>query len=164
MKKTPFLVLALVLALTLAACGGDTTPTPSGNNDPASTQNENPTPNTPGNGDTTPPDTGNPGNTPLLEGKTFADLSNMGKLEVSALEIENYQLYTNSTRITVSIPRGEYSGTFLLYNSQDTSDFIMSFDLDQSNRSRTFTALTASYNYYIVANVSDNSVIVTVSD
>jgi hypothetical protein len=66
MKKQIALALAvLMLALTLAACGGDTSPTPGGNNDPTPQQNESPAPapDNGGNGDTI-PDNGTPPNPP----------------------------------------------------------------------------------------------------
>gem|GEM_PF-468467 len=100
----------------------------------------------------------------IIEGKTYVDLTQTGKLEVNSDDLSNYQLYTNSAKITVTIPRGEYEGTFWLYNTQNDSDFIMTFDLNQQNRSKTFTNLTSAFNYYIVASESLGDAIAAVTD
>ena len=83
---------------------------------------------------------------------------------VIAGDLPNYQLYANSTRIIVSIPRGDYAGTFYLYATDYPEDFIMTFELDQSNRTKTFTNLTSARNYFLVANGLNDSVLVTVTD
>ncbi|MCL2084550.1 MAG: zf-HC2 domain-containing protein [Oscillospiraceae bacterium] len=100
----------------------------------------------------------------IIEGKTHVDLTQAGKLEVSSDELSVYQLYTNSSKITVAIPQGDYAGTFWLYNTQHDSDFIMTFDLNQQNRSKTFTNLTSAFNYYIVASESLGGASITVTD
>ena len=100
----------------------------------------------------------------IIEGKTFVDLTQEGNIEVGSDELSNYQLCTNSTKITVTIPRGECEGTFWLYNTQHYSDFIMSFDLNQQNRSKTFTNLTSAFNYYIIASESLEDALITVTD
>ncbi|MCL2002954.1 MAG: zf-HC2 domain-containing protein [Oscillospiraceae bacterium] len=105
-----------------------------------------------------------PSHVDIIEGKTYVDLTQAGKLEVNADELSFYQLYTNSSKITVTIPRGDYEGTFWLYNTQYDSDFIMTFDLNQQNRSKTFTNLTSAFNYYIAASESLEDALITVTD
>jgi len=99
----------------------------------------------------------------ILDGKTYVDLEEEQKLEVRVGELADLQLRTNSTKITVSIPKGNYEGEFLLYDAQYDSDFIQSFTLDQSNRTKTFSNLTSAKNYFIVANGINENVIVTIS-
>jgi len=99
----------------------------------------------------------------ISDGKTYVDLGQENKMEVSFGELADFQLRTNSTRITVSIPRGNYEGEFLLYDAQHDSDFIQSFTLDQSNRTRTFSGLTSAKNYFIVASGIDEDVIITIT-
>lgn len=101
----------------------------------------------------------------ILDGKTFLSLSDGQRiLEVRAHELANYQLYTNSKQISISIPRGEFESTFRLYDTQNTSDFIMEMKLDQQKRSGTFTNLTSARNYYIISSGIDESAMITVTD
>ena len=99
---------------------------------------------------------------PAGHGNDTVDLS-LGNLEVNAEELVGYRLYTNSTRISVSIPRGDYEGTIYLYDTQNLTDHIMQFELNQTTRSRTFTNLTSANIYLIRADGLDGCKI-TISD
>ncbi|MDR3304590.1 MAG: M56 family metallopeptidase [Clostridiales Family XIII bacterium] len=94
--------------------------------------------------------------------KTYVDLSN-GKFDAAAKVLADYQFYTNTRRIAVSLPKGDCEGTFTLFDVESNTD-IQVFTLDKNKRSKTFTNLTASANYYIAASGIDDSVIVTVTD
>jgi hypothetical protein len=94
--------------------------------------------------------------------KTYVDLSN-GKFDSTANVLANYQFYTNTRQIAVSLPKGDYEGTFTLFDVESNTN-IQVFALDKNNRSKTFTNLTASANYYIVASGLDDSVTVTITD
>ena len=99
----------------------------------------------------------------IMNGKTYVNLTE-GSLVVISGDLPNYRFYTNSERIIVSIPRGEYAGTFYLYATDYPEDFIMTFELNQSNRTKTFTSLTSARNYFLVASGLNDSVLVTVTD
>jgi hypothetical protein len=96
----------------------------------------------------------------IAEGKIYADLTQ--ELQVKGKELYNYQLFTNSEKISVSIPNSKYTGEFVLYDAEnDTS--IQQFKLNGTNRTKTFGHLTAATNYYILASGMDD-VIITISD
>jgi hypothetical protein len=94
--------------------------------------------------------------------KTYVDLSN-GKFDSTATMLSNCQFYTNTRQIAISLPKGDYEGTFALFDVESNAN-IQVFTLDKNNRSKTFTNLTASANYYIAASGLDDSVVVTVTD
>lgn len=98
----------------------------------------------------------------IAEGKIYADLTQDGELQVKGKELYNYQLFTNSEKISVSIPNGEYTGEFVLYNAENNTS-IQQFELNGTNRTKTFENLTSATNYYILASGIDD-VAVTVSD
>jgi len=103
---------------------------------------------------------------PVLSGKTYVDLTHGGSVEADDNNISVYQLFTNSTEITVSIPNGENgSGTIYLYaiDGENEVNNILEFALDSKNTTKTFTGLTSSRNYYINA-VGFDDVRITVSD
>lgn len=85
----------------------------------------------------------------VLNGKTYADLTKGGDLEVNANELSGYKLYTNSQEIRVSIPEGEYEGRFILYDAENSENGIQEFILNGSNRTKAFSKLTAATNYFI---------------
>ena len=86
-------------------------------------------------------------------------------LEVYAEELVGYRLYTNSAKITVSIPRGDYEGIFYLYDAQRLTEPIMQFELNQSTRSKSFTNLTSANIYLIkVEEGIFDGVMVTITD
>lgn len=99
---------------------------------------------------------------PVLSGKTYVDLTKDGNLEVSAEELFNYQLYTNSEKITVSMQKGDHEGAFTLYDTENNTD-IQQFNLNKNINSKSFANLTSSRNYYIVAS-GLGDLIITVSD
>lgn len=99
---------------------------------------------------------------PVAEGKVYANLTRDGKIEAKGKELANYQFYTNSEEITVSIPKGEYKGEFVLYDALHKVN-IQQFVLDGSKRTKKFTNLSAIDNYYIMASGIDD-LVVTVSD
>ncbi|MCL2152890.1 MAG: DUF4362 domain-containing protein [Oscillospiraceae bacterium] len=99
----------------------------------------------------------------LMNGKIYVNLTR-DSLVVGVSDLPDYQLYTNSERITVSIPRGDYAGTLYLYATDHPEDFIMTFELNRSNHTKTFSNLTSARNYFLRANGLDESVLVTVTD
>ena len=100
----------------------------------------------------------------------FSDTGNdtvnltLGRFEVRAEELAGHRLYTNSTQITVSIPRSSHTGTFYLYDTQYLTDPIMQFELNQSECTKTFTGLTSAKIYLLMADGLDGGVTITISD
>lgn len=100
---------------------------------------------------------------PVLEGKSYIDLTGEGKIQVTGSELENYQLFTNSTNITVSIPKDvNVSGEFILYCTEIDEE-LLQLTLDANNPSQTFAGCTSIRNYYIKA-VGVDDIVITVSD
>ena len=64
----------------------------------------------------------------------------------------------------VSIPRGDYACTVSLYGSTPGAGPLMSFELTQNVRSKTFTNLTFAVTYFIEIAGMDGNVVVTVTD
>ena len=98
----------------------------------------------------------------ITEGKIYADLTQDGALQVKGKELYTYQLFTNSEKISVSIPNGEYTGEFVLYDVENNTS-IQQFVLNRTNRTKTFENLTSATTYYILASGIDD-VVITVSD
>jgi hypothetical protein len=105
-----------------------------------------------------------PGDLDILYGKSYHNLTRQGSLQVTATDILNFQLATNSTEIRVTIPRGGYSGTFFLYDVESTDNPIQQFTLDNNNRTMAFSNLTSAKNYFIVAAGIDGAVTITLSE
>ena len=99
----------------------------------------------------------------LINGKVYFDLSRMGELRVTMADLENFQLSTNSTQISVSISQSEYSGTITLYETFNDLE-VQTFSLDQNNRAGVFTNLTSAKNYYITASGFDDTTFFVISD
>jgi hypothetical protein len=83
------------------------------------------------------------------------------ELSARAGDLPDYYLRTNSTQITVSIPRGGNSlnAEVFLYDIEYPDDFIQTFSLERGNR-KSFTGLTSARNYFIVVNGVDDDVMV----
>ena len=51
-----------------------------------------------------------------IDGKAYFNLTKEKELEITAEKLVDCQLYTNSKQIKVTIPKGDYKGTFYLYD------------------------------------------------
>jgi len=96
--------------------------------------------------------------------QNFHDLTNSGKLTVNSNDVSNYQLYTNSTSISVSV-----SGVILgerpyitLYDTDGMND-IMVIQIRPGETTGVFTNLTSAKYYCLVATGLDGNEI-TLSD
>jgi hypothetical protein len=120
----------------------------------------------------TPMPTEGPDGIKLMAGKSYhrltENLTEENKLEANARELANYQLYTNTTEITVSFPNGlKAPVTFRLYDTAYGSDtVIQEFVLDEKKLSGAFTGLTSARNYFIEAidEMGHSHMAVTISD
>lgn len=100
---------------------------------------------------------------PLLDGKTYYDLTAEKKLEVPASQAGQYQLYTNSTRISVKLSRHGEPVAVYLYDTEYPEDPIGQFGPEAGEHKVDFTNLTASRNYFLVVE-AEEELTVTVSD
>jgi beta-lactamase regulating signal transducer with metallopeptidase domain len=90
------------------------------------------------------------------------DLTRSGALTVAADSLGDYALYTNSEKITVSIPKTDSEISFELYDAADGAS-LMEFVLGDGKTSNTFTNLTSAKNYYLTAK-NAGTLAVTVTD
>jgi hypothetical protein len=91
------------------------------------------------------------------------DLEESG-FSARAWDLPNYYLRTNSTRITVSVPRGGngLGAEVFLYDIEYPDVPIQTFVLERGNR-KSFTGLTSARNYFIVVNGVDDDMLITVT-
>ena len=81
-------------------------------------------------------------------------------LEITAEDIDQYVFYTNTTEIGISIQSKEnISGSVMLWNIVDDTDWIQIVNIESSGASGTFTNLSASQRYKITCDGLDNSII-----
>lgn len=86
-----------------------------------------------------------------------------GDLTCSADEIREHTLFTNTTRIVVTVSSPEaFNGTVRLWNVDYTDECIMLCDVDSKNNVCVFTNLSSEYNYSVsLDNVPNASVTVS---
>ena len=97
--------------------------------------------------------------------EVYVDLSQRtDALELSVDDLSGLQLSTNSEKITVSIPRGNYVCTVNLYGSTPGAGSLASFELTQSTRTKTFTNLTSANTYFIEVTGIDGNTLIVISD
>jgi hypothetical protein len=103
-------------------------------------------------------------NSTTLPTGTICDLSNNGKIIVSAQEASNHRLNTNSEKISVSIDGDNVSDNaqISLYNADGMNE-IQVMQIRPDKKAGTFTNLTSANEYYIVATGLDGCEI-TVSE
>lgn len=81
-------------------------------------------------------------------------------LETTAEDIEQYVFYTNTTEIGVSVQSKENaSGSVMLWNVVDDTDWIQIVNIENNEASCTFTNLSASQRYKITCDGLDHSII-----
>lgn len=100
---------------------------------------------------------------PLLDGKTCYDLTAEKKLEIPASQAGQYQLYTNSTRISVKLSRHNGPVAVYLFDTEYPEDPILQFGPEAGENKVNFTGLTASRNYFLTVE-AEEELTVTVSD
>jgi hypothetical protein len=83
-------------------------------------------------------------------------------LQISSSSIADYDLYTNSEKISVSIPDVDFKVKLMLYLAKGNA-LAAQFELGDGKRSNTFTNLTSANLYYIVAE-SEQDIDITVAD
>lgn len=97
-----------------------------------------------------------------IENGTFNLTS--GELVCSVDEADEYTLFTNSTRITVSIQsEGDFTGKVMLWNADIKDDYIMVSNISTEDSACVFSNLS-SRNRYIVSIDGFSEGIVTVRD
>ena len=97
--------------------------------------------------------------------EVYVDLSQRtDAMELSVDDLSGLQLSTNSEKITVSIPRGDYACTVELYGATPGAGALASFELNQSTRTKTFTNLTSATSYFIEITGLAGNALVTVTD
>lgn len=85
-------------------------------------------------------------------------------LETTAEDIEQYVFFTNTQEICVSVQgREDISGSVMLWNSADDSDWILIGHIEDNGTSCTFTNLSAAQRYKITCD-GLNSAIITISE
>ncbi|MBC8536559.1 M56 family metallopeptidase [Feifania hominis] len=98
----------------------------------------------------------------LLPGRVYHDLTAVGALETTAGELSGYQLYTNSTDITVRVPAGSPVAEVYLYDA-GAADWIQCGTIGKGKTEVIFSGLTAARNYYLELS-ADGTQRVTVTD
>ena len=80
------------------------------------------------------------------------NLTNSGRLIANAPNISYYWLYTNSTKISISVSGDDIHENALitLYDTDGMTE-IMVMQIRSDNRTGVFTNLTSARNYYVVA-------------
>lgn len=85
-------------------------------------------------------------------------------LETTAEEINQYVFFTNYKQIKVTVQsEGSFQGTVMLWNTANSSDFIMIADVNEKTDTCTFTGLSAAIRYKITCDNLDGAAI-TVSE
>ena len=99
-----------------------------------------------------------------VETSTYNLTSN--DLEVAVSDVDNYILFTNNTKIAVSIDKDtDFSGEVLLWNADDPDNPITAQygKITPKERSVTFSGLSSAHRYMITCDGSDE-LILTVTD
>lgn len=100
---------------------------------------------------------------PLLDGKSYYDLTAEGRLEVPASQAGRYQLYTNSTQISVKLSQHSAPAEVYLYDAEYLDNPILQFGLEEGENKAAFSNLTASRNYFLSVGTAEE-LTVLVSD
>ena len=87
-------------------------------------------------------------------------------LEIAVADVENYILFTNNTKIEVSVDSGvAYSGEVLLWNADDRNNpvAILYGNITSTEKSCTFTGLSSAHRYMISCD-GDEDLMLTITD
>lgn len=81
-------------------------------------------------------------------------------LEISAEDVGQYMFYTNSSEISVTVQSKEnVSGSVMLWNAADVTEWIQIGNIEGGSTSCTFTNLSASQRYKITCDGLDHAII-----
>lgn len=87
-----------------------------------------------------------------IEAVPVYDLTNSGKFTSNAEGISNFRLYTNSTKISVSVSGDITSeNAYITLYDADVTDGIAVMQISPDRQTGAFSNLTAAKNYYVIA-------------
>jgi beta-lactamase regulating signal transducer with metallopeptidase domain len=108
------------------------------------------------------PTSKSPAQSSNASGGSIYDLTAKEALQISSSSIADYYLYTNSEKITVSVPDVDFEVKIMLYLAKENA-LAAQFELGYGTKSNTFTNLTSARTYYIEAE-AEQDIEITVTD